>query len=200
MENIPLNKIYQHKINFLIGSGASSGLFPTLWLNLMDSDDPEQTETIETLATKLESSGYKHHHTLLFMYYFKKIIEPVCSFKLEYIDVPHPPPCSGADSCEKCKIIKNRKDVIANYELFLDTLVRILQYKNDFTKRCNVFTTNYDGCIPFVADKLLKKVLWHLPLMMEQTDFLIELYQLGTLIHTSVIQAFLVSILRTFLS
>lgn len=157
MENIPLNKIYQHKINFLIGSGASSGLFPTLWLNLKDSEDPEQTETIETLATKLEISGYKHHYTLLFMYYFKKIIEPVCSFKLEYIDVPHPPPCSGEDNCEKCKIIKSRKDVIANYELFLDTLVRILQHKNDFTKRCNVFTTNYDGCIPFVADKLLKK-------------------------------------------
>lgn len=78
---------------------------------------------IEIFVIKLESSGYKYYYILLFMYYFKKIIELVCSFKFEYIDVLYFFLCLGEDSCEKCKIIKNRKDVIVNYELFLDILV-----------------------------------------------------------------------------
>lgn len=65
MATIPLNEIYQHKLNFLIGAGASSGLFPTLWLPLKDSDDEKKNETIETLATKLDQLGdqYKSLYT-----------------------------------------------------------------------------------------------------------------------------------------
>lgn len=146
MDNIPLNEIYQHKLNFLIGAGASSGLFPTLWLSVKDSEDPSKEETIETLATKLDLQGKKHHHTLLFMYYYQQIIEPVCKFEL--IEITK----------------EEQKTVVDNYEVFIDSIVRLMQHKNDFSRRCNLFTTNYDGCVPLVADKLLKKggLVFHL--------------------------------------
>ncbi len=139
MESIPLNEIYQHKLNFLIGAGASSGIFPTLWLSVKDSDDETKEETIETLATKLALSDHKHHHTLLFMYYYQKIIKPVCEFQI-----------SDANEAQQLEVINN-------YELFIDSVVRLLQQKGEFLRRCNLFTTNYDGCIPLVADKLIKQ-------------------------------------------
>ena len=159
MARIPLNEIYQHKLNFLIGAGASSGLFPTLWLPLKDSDDEENNETIETLATKLDKGGeqYKDHHALLFMYYYKNIIEPVCKFQLCDVHIPHNEACTNDDQCKICKEIDRRKEAVENYELFIDSIVRLLQQKNDFKRRCNLFTTNYDGCVPLVADKLLKE-------------------------------------------
>ncbi|MCA4020712.1 hypothetical protein [Vibrio vulnificus] len=159
MATIPLNEIYQHKLNFLIGAGASSGLFPTLWLPLKDSDDEKKNETIETLATKLDHLGeqYKDHHALLFMYYYENIIEPVCKFQLSDVHIPHDEECTNDDQCKVCEEIKLRKKTIENYEIFIDSIVRLLQQKNDFQRRCNLFTTNYDGCVPLVADKLIKK-------------------------------------------
>lgn len=150
MESIPLSDIYQHKLNFLIGAGASNGLFPTLWLSLKDSDDNTKEETIETLATKLDLKGKKELHTLLFMYYYQKIIEPVCKFKLNDLLIEDITFAGGSPKCKK-------KEVIENYEKLIDSIIRLLQQKSDFSKRCNLFTTNYDGCIPLVADKLIKK-------------------------------------------
>lgn len=146
MDSISLNEIYQHKLNFLIGAGASSGLFPTLWLSVKDSDDFTKEETIETLATKFASSGHDHHYTLLFMYYYQKIIKPVCEFKLSDATSP------------------NQTQTLNNYEVFIDSVVRLLQQKSEFSKRCNLFTTNYDGCIPLIADKIIKKgaLLFHI--------------------------------------
>lgn len=139
MDNIPLEEIYQHKLNFLIGAGASTGLFPTLWLAVKDSIVLNKEETIETLATKLDELGKKEHHTLLFMYYYKEIIEPVCKFRLT----------NPLDA--------RQQKTIENYEIFIDSVIRLLQHKNNFSRQCNLFTTNYDGCIPFVADKILKR-------------------------------------------
>lgn len=157
MAHISLNEIYQHKLNFLIGSGASSGLFPTLWLPIKNHDNPEKEETIETLATKLDKHGekYKHHHALLFMYYYKNIIEPVCKFQLSEVTKTHKD-CK-VEECETCKKDERRIEAIKNYEIFIDSIVRLLQQKNDFQRRCNLFTTNYDGCVPLVADKLIKE-------------------------------------------
>ncbi|VEL95968.1 hypothetical protein ALT761_00927 [Alteromonas sp. 76-1] len=159
MAAIPLNEIYQHKLNFLIGAGASSDLFPTLWLPLKDSDDEKKNETIETLATKLDQLGepYKSHHALLFMYYYENIIEPVCKFQLGDIYIPHDEECTNDDQCKVCEKIELRKEAIENYEIFIDSIVRLLQQKSDFQRRCNLFTTNYDGCVPLVADKMIKK-------------------------------------------
>ncbi len=157
MSRIPLDEIYQQRINFLIGAGASSGLFPTLWLAIKDSNNPEKEETIETLATKLEQLGheYRSHQTLLFMYYYQNIISPVCNLKLTNFDIQHAD-CIGVD-CEICKQEERQKEAISNYETFIDSIVRLLQNKNEFQKRCNLFTTNYDGCVPLIADKLIKK-------------------------------------------
>ena len=157
MESIPLNDIYQQKLNFLIGAGASSGLFPTLWLSIKDSDDNSKEETIETLATKLDQQGLKQLHTLLFMYYYQKIIEPVCKFKLDNLLVPHIPPCTGDEDCIGCKKQQEKQKVVDNYEQFIESIVLLLQQKKEFSRRCNLFTTNYDGCMPLVTDKLIKK-------------------------------------------
>lgn len=157
MDSIPLGDIYQHRLNILIGAGASSGLFPTLWLSVKDSEDYSKKETIETLATKLDLQGHKHHHTLLFMYYYQKIIEPVCKFKLNDVLIPHVPPCSTDDNCKGCKKQKQKQEVINNYKVFIDSIVRLLQQKNEFSRCCNLFTTNYDGCVPLVADQLIKE-------------------------------------------
>lgn len=159
MAGIPLNEIYQQKLNFLIGAGASSGLFPTLWLSVKDADNQTLEETIETLATKLEllGSSFKHHHTLLFMYYYKKIIEPVCKFKLSDLLIPHEKECTHNETCGICKENIRKNKVIENYQTFIDSIVRLLQHKNEFQRRCNLFTTNYDGCVPLVADKLIKE-------------------------------------------
>ncbi|MEZ8739566.1 hypothetical protein AB6E21_06025 [Photobacterium swingsii] len=160
--SIHLTEIYQRKLNFLIGSGASSGLFPTLWLPLIDSDDETKNETIETLATKLDKlaekdSLYKNHHTLLFMYYYERIIRPICQFKTSDVQAVREHQCTGKPSCEYCKKAEAKKETMLNYEAFIESIVRLLQHKRSFEKRCNLFTTNYDGCIPLVADELIKR-------------------------------------------
>ncbi|MEZ9336080.1 hypothetical protein AB4171_25610 [Vibrio sp. 10N.286.51.A4] len=112
--SIHLTEIYQRKLNFLIGSGASSGLFPTLWLPLIDSDDETKKETIETLATKLDKlaekdSRYKNHHTLLFMYYYERIIKPICQFKTSDVQAVREHQCSGEPSCENVKSLIQKR-------------------------------------------------------------------------------------------
>ena len=149
-DKILLKDIHQQNISFLVGSGASSGLFPTLWLPIKDSSNTDINETIETLATKLEEKSKNSHLALLFMYYFQEVIEPVIEFKLEDIDLDHT--CNlDPSKCRDCQ----RKATIQNYEKFIESLVLLLIEKNNFTRRCNLFTTNYDGCIPYTADKLV---------------------------------------------
>ncbi|WP_417529099.1 hypothetical protein [Marinomonas shanghaiensis] len=160
--SIHLAEIYQRKLNFLIGSGASSDLFPTLWLPLIDSDDKTSNETIETLATKLDKliekeSRLKSHYTLLFMYYYEFIIEPICHFKTSDVTIVQEHECSEGDGCEICIRAELKKKTLFNYGTFIESIVRLLQHKKHFEKRCNLFTTNYDGCIPLVADELIKK-------------------------------------------
>ncbi len=150
-DKILLKDIHQQNLSFLIGSGASSGLFPTLWLPVKDSHNAGRNETIETLATKLENESKQSHLALLFMYYFQEIIKPVVEFKLEDIDLNHT--CFlDASRCKCCE----QKVAIQNYDKFIESLILLLIEKNNFTRRCNLFTTNYDGCIPFAADRLLE--------------------------------------------
>lgn len=74
-EKIVIKDIHQQNLSFLIGSGASSGLFPTLWLPIKKSEDSSECETFESLVTKLESSEQNKHVALMFMYYFQEIIK-----------------------------------------------------------------------------------------------------------------------------
>ncbi|WP_232338680.1 SIR2 family protein [Gallaecimonas pentaromativorans] len=140
-------------MNFIFGSGASFGLFPTLWLPISDSDSPEKKETFETLVTKIEAQGKKSHEVLMFMYYYREIIEPVLKFDIGSIDLSHS--CEGHDSAN-CSIQRN-SIVIKNYKIFIESLILVLNQKSKFSKRCNIFTTNYDGCFPFAADALFQE-------------------------------------------
>lgn len=149
MSVVQLKDIYQQNLNFLIGAGASSGLFPTLWLDIKDSDSPDDEETIETLATKLENLNLKSQSTLLFMHYFANVIAPVREFKVSSLLLPH---ICGVPLCKQCQ----QSDVIKNYKVFIESLILLLNQKDNFKRQCNLFTTNYDSCIPQVADTLLK--------------------------------------------
>lgn len=135
-DTIKLSEIYDKNINFLIGAGASYGLLPTLELDLKDNEGKWQS--IETLATEFDEDNEVDKGALLFMHYYKKCIKPAMSFKLE--DAIQDP---------------TQNNVIQNYRTFLETLLIVLQKKKN-KKRCNVFTTNYDGCFVHVADEVLR--------------------------------------------
>jgi hypothetical protein len=138
VDKLNINEIYDKNINFLIGSGASFGLFPTLALDI--KNDWDEFQTVETLATIFEQSNERSLYTLLFMHYYKECIEPVMKFDLE-----------------SAKKNQEQKKVTDNYERFLNTLLVILQRRKSDEKTCNIFTTNYDGCFAHVADDMFKR-------------------------------------------
>ena len=82
-DKLSINEIYDKNISFLIGSGASYGLFPTLALDIKNERDEGQT--VETLATLFEQKNEHSLYTLLFMHYYKECIEPVMLFDLEEV-------------------------------------------------------------------------------------------------------------------
>lgn len=135
-ENIKLIDIYDKNLNFLIGSGASVGLFPTLALKVKDGDG--NNFTLESLATWLEEKKDQDRYNFLFMHYYRTCIKLVQDYA----------PSDKDDG--------KKKAVIENYEKFLRTLLQILKRRKPLDKRANVFTTNYDGCFAYAADNILK--------------------------------------------
>lgn len=131
------SEIYDKNLNFLIGSGASYGCFPTLSVAIKDNI-LGQPHTIETLATRYEHNI--HIRTHLFSWYVKEIIKPASEFDVEL----HKNPWS------------KQAKVIYNYHSFISKIVRILQKKKD-QRRANVFTTNYDGLLAHVSETLLRE-------------------------------------------
>ncbi|HEM8209243.1 TPA: SIR2 family protein [Providencia rettgeri] len=134
-ESIEALDIYNKNINILIGSGASADLFPTLALAIKDAEGLR--ETIETLATKFEASPEKR--TALFMHYYNKCIFPVQTFNPDFITS------------------SEGKANLDNYEIFLTTLLGLLDRRKDLNRKINIFTTNYDGCLSHTADSILMK-------------------------------------------
>ena len=65
-EFIKVEDIYDKNLNFLLGSGASYGLFPTLALKILD--DEGKPHTVETLATSFGENDPRF--TLVFMHYY----------------------------------------------------------------------------------------------------------------------------------
>ncbi len=135
-ESIKLVDVYDKNLNFLIGSGASAGLFPTLALKIRDADG--RPSTVETLATSLERQKNQAALDLLFLHYYASCIKPVQDYQ------PNDADDVGAV-------------VLANYERFLRTILQLLQRRRPLDKRCNVFTTNYDACFACAADNILKR-------------------------------------------
>lgn len=124
---------YNKNINVLIGSGASADLFPTLGLEIKNAKD--EWETVETLATRYEHISDKK--TALFMHYYNTCIFPVQTF-------------NPADVTS----VKGKTN-LENYEIFLKTLLGLLDRRKDLNRKINIFTTNYDGCLAHSADNIL---------------------------------------------
>ena len=68
---IPVGDIYNKGVNFLIGSGASSGLFPTLELELVKEDGTRWS--VEELGAHMTNTSDKRY-TPLFMHYYLECI------------------------------------------------------------------------------------------------------------------------------
>ncbi|HQR87664.1 MAG TPA: SIR2 family protein [Limnohabitans sp.] len=134
-ESIEPLDTYNKNINILIGSGASADLFPTLALAIKGSKG--ERETVETLAARFENSQEKL--TALFMHYYNTCIFPVQTFT------------PSAVSSDKGKVN------LENYEIFLKTLLGLMDRRKDLNRKINIFTTNYDGCLAYSADNLLMK-------------------------------------------
>lgn len=117
---IDVTDIYEQEINFLVGSGASSGIFPTLATAM--KNETTGCETVETLAQYFEEENKQELKTLLFMYYYKECIEPVMSFNWESEKVSD-------------KLIDGKKTkVIDNYKAFISTLYGILELRKAHEK------------------------------------------------------------------
>lgn len=67
---IKVEDVYDSHLNFLIGSGASFGLFSTLALKVKGADGHAQTT--ETLATHFDQQKDFDRHSLLFMHYYRE--------------------------------------------------------------------------------------------------------------------------------
>ncbi|MBN4956989.1 SIR2 family protein [Stenotrophomonas maltophilia] len=130
-----VNAIYDKPLNFLIGSGASFGLLPTLALKVTSGDG--RAHTIETLATSYEQQDDRRRYTALFMHYYDQCIRPAQQMSFEAI-----------------RNDPERSAVQANYERFIRAVLTLLQRRRGVDRRCNVFTTNYDGCLPEAANRI----------------------------------------------
>ncbi|WP_413483723.1 hypothetical protein [Shewanella baltica] len=132
---IDLNDLHDKNINYLIGAGASAGLFPTLSLNMHTEG---KWETIETLATEFDSIGADYLKALLFMYYYEECIKPVSSVDFTKLN------------CDEQKVIDN-------YKKFMKLNLEILRRKRGYNRKVNFFTTNYDSCLAHAADELYEE-------------------------------------------
>lgn len=135
---ISIGDIYNQDINFLFGAGVSCGLLPTLQLEVKTGVG-DNRYTLEELATKFEQENDRRLIPL-FMHYYASCIRPAEQLDLRQIEPEEP----GAT-------------VFKNYRTFLTTALEMVKRRKALDRRCNVFTTNYDGCFPLVADALIKE-------------------------------------------
>ena len=135
MSKINKSDIYDKNLNFLLGSGASYGLLPTLALQVKDECSNEHT--FETLATKYKGNADFLAH--LFSWYVKKVILPAANY----------------DPGNAFMNTALQNAAVENYRLFFETILKMLS-KKSHKKRVNIFTTNYDGMIAHTAEALLR--------------------------------------------
>ncbi|WP_416820075.1 SIR2 family protein [Delftia tsuruhatensis] len=137
---ISIDDIYDKDINFLFGSGASTGLLPTLQLQ-MRTGIGDGRYSLEELATNFEQEDDDRRRLVpLFMHYYTSCIRPAERLTLDA--------ARATDAGAK---------TIKNYRTFLTTALEMMSRRKQLDRRCNLFTTNYDGCFPLVADELIKE-------------------------------------------
>ncbi|BCH43261.1 hypothetical protein KAM260_11520 [Klebsiella pneumoniae] len=116
-------------INFLIGSGASAGYIPTLWIK----DDV----TYEDILT---NKKYQEIENVIYHSYYDDILSK--SFCI-----------TPSDFKEKLKF----KKTFINYLRFIKKLSSLVDKKSaNQIRRANIFTTNYDLFLEKASDLLLK--------------------------------------------
>lgn len=116
-------------INFLIGSGASAGYIPTLWIK-----DDTSYEDI------LTDTKYKEIENVIYHSYYNDILSK--SFCI--------PPSNLKEK------LKFRKTFV-NYLRFIKNLSSLVDKKSsNQIRRANIFTTNYDLFLEKSSDLLLK--------------------------------------------
>ena len=133
--SIPFSEIVDKNINFLIGSGASYGIAPTLELKIKQANGCPHT--VETLGKYFEDLGKKDLMALLLMHYYVECIKPVLLFDYEKAD-------------------SEQRKVIEHYKGFLKSIAVLLSRKRA-NKQCNIFTTNYDSCFVQAIESLYKE-------------------------------------------
>src|SRR5690554_7611757 len=79
--SIPFSEIVDKNINFLIGSGASYGIAPTLELKIKQANGCPHTD--ETLGKHFEDQAKPGLMTLLLMHYYVECIKPILLFSYE---------------------------------------------------------------------------------------------------------------------
>lgn len=132
IDNFP-GELYDKRINFLIGSGASFGALKTLSTEY--TKDGEKI-SFEDIASTLENDDKKDIARMMFSEkYCKDIIKP--SYTMNYED---------------------QTEVLENYIKWLEYIFFLLSAKkiND-AKRCNIFTTNYDLFIEYAANRIIEE-------------------------------------------
>ena len=133
-----IEKLYGKNINFLIGSGASFGVIPTLSSNYIN--DKNEKLSIEEILE--ENKDDENLQNIIYLWYYHKIL------KIGYLEIPK----------ENTEFIEKYKEVFKNYQKFLENLIKLLQRENyQKEKRINIFTTNYDLFFEKVADSLVGK-------------------------------------------
>lgn len=133
-----IEKLYGKNINFLIGSGASFGMIPTLSSNYVDSIYGDLT--IEEVLEKNKTD--EDLQNIVYLYYYHEIL------KKGYLEI----------SEESTELKEKYEEVFKNYQKLLENLINLLQRESyQKEKRINIFTTNYDLFFEKVADSLVGK-------------------------------------------
>ena len=133
-----IEKLYGKNINFLIGSGTSFGVIPTLSSNYIN--DKNEKLSIEEILE--ENKDDENLQNIIYLWYYHKIL------KIGYLEIPK----------ENTKLIEKYKEVFKNYQKLLENLIKLLQRENyQKEKRINIFTTNYDLFFEKAADSLVGK-------------------------------------------
>lgn len=132
---ISVHDVYDKNVNFLIGSGASFGLLPTLSLKMQDQFD--EPWSLERLGAEL-ANNEDARLIPLFMHYYQSCIRPAQCLDPSTFDLVG-------------------KGTLKNYTRLLETLLAMLLRRPQHDRRCNVFTTNYDGCVALAADEIMDR-------------------------------------------
>ena len=132
MDRTEFDKLIRGKnINFLMGSGASAPLYPTLSLG-------ENCPSFEDVVSHKNLSDTAR--IFMYLYYFEKIVSPI-ALRKDIFDMIY-----GGDQ------------VVVNYEKLAGTLYAFLySERNERPKRINIFSTNYDLLLERAFDDFLVK-------------------------------------------